>query len=169
LIRTTTARGGEAPFLRHGPCRAPKLGPGVLNAMLHAARKVRPPGQAPSQRHSGPCGRIRGRRASDFGCAPVKSTGAPPRSPDGRFSASFGHYERCLARLTSGARPHAASVVLKIHLPGGATHGMPGRGAPSSRQNLIFRHVSRIIMKYGTPPRANAPTDPRAVRRAPRA
>ena len=160
MVWTTTARGGEAPFLRHGPCRAPKLGPGVLNAMLHAARKVRAPGPAPSHRRGGPCGRVRGRRASYFWCAPVKSSGAPPRTPDGRFSALFGHYERCPARLTPGARAHAASVVLKIHLPGGATHGMPSRGATSSRQNLIFHIVLTNRKKRGLHPRAAPPVAP---------
>ena len=96
--------------------------------MSHAARKVRPPGPAPSQRHGGPCGRVRGRHASDSGCAPVKSSGAPPRTPDGRFPASFGHYERCPARLTSGARPHAASAVPKNTLARRrkAWHARPG-------------------------------------------
>ena len=68
-----------------------------------------------------------------------------------------------------GARPDAASDAAKNHVPRGAATACQPGGAPSSRKKLIFRHVSHIKLKSGTPPRGNAPTYPRPVRRALRA
>jgi len=44
--RAGTRARGAAPPAGHGPIRAPKLGAGVLDAVLHAARRARPPGPA---------------------------------------------------------------------------------------------------------------------------
>jgi len=159
LDRAGTRARGAAPPAGHGPIRAPKLGAGVLDAVLHAARRARPPGPARPPRR-----RVPSRHGHERFRVSAGQAARRVRLGGGRRIFRRRRALRTISRKNRrGARPHAASDAVKAHLPPMAAHGMPTRGAPSSAQNLIFRNVSRITMEPGTPPRENTPTDPLAV------
>ena len=133
--------------------------------MPHAAREVRPPRPAPPARRGAPSA-----PAGTFVQVPA---GQAARRPGRRAGRPIFRRRRAartvLHRNRRGARPDAASDAAKNRVPRGAATACQPGGAPSSSKKLIFRHVSHIIIKSGSPPRGCAPTDPRAVRRALRA
>ena len=112
------------PLLGYGPFRTPKLGPDVLNALLHAARKVRPPGPAPPPRNGAPCGHGHKRFRVSAGQAARRAALGAGRPIFRRRRA----LRMVFRKNRRGARPHAASDAVKKQLPRGpcAWHANPG-------------------------------------------
>jgi len=89
LDRAGTRARGAAPPAGHGPIRAPELGAGVLDAVLHAARRARPPGRGAPAAPRRPY-----QTRSSFGCLPVRPPAGCAWAAGGRFSCAAGHWGR---------------------------------------------------------------------------